>query len=256
MNLGLLDKERGRPDAARRQQEQAQAIRRQLLEGRRHAAEVEQLVRRDLALGHYNLANLALERGDGPAARENFNQAITLLEDVLRSAPQDLANQHRLGVCYRLLADLLCDSDPQAALVRYEQAQQRLEPLARANPNVPQYQSALACVYLNLGGMHLQEQQAGPARDALDKARSMLEPLVVATQGDPQCRRDLAVTLGALARLYIFAGKQADARSKLESAWRSLRELAAAFPDTRDYAERLADVEAALAELEKPQGRP
>jgi len=84
----------------------------------------------------------------------------------------------------------------------------------------------------------------------------MLEPLVVATQGDPQCRRDLAVTLWALATLDIFAGKQADARSKLESAWGYLRELAAAFPGNRDYAERLADVDAALAELEKPQSRP
>src|SRR5262249_8723741 len=107
MNLGLVERQRMNLDLAMTLFNEAQEQRRQTLPQKPKDRDML----RDLAKGFYNLANLAIDRGDEEALRDNASQAIELLETLVQENPRDLDDQYLLSLCYRLRADL------QAALI-------------------------------------------------------------------------------------------------------------------------------------------
>jgi len=65
-------------------------------------------------------------------------EAAAGFEALLASYPRSLANQYRLAVCDRILADVHTQSgQPAAARALYQKALDRMEKLARASPDVP-----------------------------------------------------------------------------------------------------------------------
>jgi len=240
MNLGLVERGRGDLTEARDHFEEAQSIRRRVLE----ANPGSETVRRDLGMGCYNLGNLclSLQPRDLGGAQANFEESASRFRELLGEEPDDLANQHRLAVCCRLLGDLECvTGDSKAGAILYQEALQRMQSLAGSNPDVPEYQAGLARLLMNLGQLESDQGRHEPALEFFRRALEMLEPLADRYAEVAHYRRDLAVTLRAMAALEIDAGQKEAARDHVLAARKHFATLVDQFPDDRQYAQLLQE---------------
>ena len=106
MNIGLAEKE-GDLAQARKSMEQAQTIRNKLLAAGQHDAKL----RRDFAMGCFNLAMLALAGNDADAAEAALEKARQLFAALVKDVPNDIDTSYVLAVCCRKQADLLCPQE-------------------------------------------------------------------------------------------------------------------------------------------------
>ncbi|TXT31731.1 MAG: serine/threonine protein kinase [Planctomycetota bacterium] len=174
MNLGLVERRRGTLYV------EAQDQRRKTLPTK----PTDRAMRRDLAKGFYNLANLALDRNDEAALRENIDEAIKLYEQLLTENPRDLDDQYLLSLCYRLRADLfaaLVPRDPQfgpAAIDDYSNASRIVQRLSDLNPSVTKYLRELVRLSINLGQLSAQQTKNEDAVAHFRRALELLEQLL------------------------------------------------------------------------------
>ena len=179
MNLGLVERKRGNLDQARTLYVEAQDQRRKTLPTNPQ----DRAMRRDLAKGFYNLANLAIDHNDEAALRENIDEAIKRYEQLLTENPRDLDDQYLLSLCYRLRADLfaaLAQRDPQfmpPAIDDYSKASRIVQKLKDLNPSVTRYHEELIHLLINLGQLFAQQNDPEQARAQYQRALSLLEEL-------------------------------------------------------------------------------
>jgi tetratricopeptide (TPR) repeat protein/tRNA A-37 threonylcarbamoyl transferase component Bud32 len=257
MNLGSIEREKGRLDAAGRQFEEAlrqldksQDLREQLL----LRIGNDRKTRRDLAKGHFSLAELAMNVGDAAWAEDSFNDAIEVFTRLLQEDPKDLANQIDLATCYRFLGDLKSHLRAwDAARKSYQEALTRMDSLVRANPAVPSYQAGLAGVRMNIAQLELDQDHSPEAQAAFQQARNILEPLVDGYADVPSYRRDLAVTLREMARLELAAGQGKAARKELALAQQHFEKLVGDFPNNPEFRSELQKTKALLDSLPPAQ---
>ena len=180
MNLGLVERQRRNLDRARVLYEEAQDQRRKALPTRPK----DRAMRRDVAKGFYNLANLAIDRSDEAALRENVDEAIQRLEELLAENPRDLDDQYLLSLCYRLRADLfaaLSQRDPQfgpASIDDYSQATRVVQKLSDQNPSIAKYLRELVSLSINLGQLSAVQKQTDEALAHFRRALALLDQLV------------------------------------------------------------------------------
>lgn len=180
MNLGLVERPRGNLDQARALYLEAQEQRRKALPTRPK----DRAMRRDLAKGFYNLANLAIDRSDEAALRENVDEAIKRLEELLAENPRDLDDQYLLSLCYRLRADLFAALVPRDsqfgphAIEDYSRAAAITQKLSDLNPSVAKYRRELVNLSVNLGQLAAQQKQFDAALAHFRRALALLEQLV------------------------------------------------------------------------------
>jgi tetratricopeptide (TPR) repeat protein len=179
MNLGLVERQRRTLDQARTLYLEAQDQRRKALPAKPR----DRAMRRDLAKGFYNLANLAIDRSDEADLRENIDEAIKRLEEILGENPRDLDDQYLLSLCYRLRADLfaaLTPRDPQfgpPAIDDYSQASRIVQKLSDLNPSVAKFHRELVNLAVNLGQLSAQQNQLDEALAHFRRALALLEQL-------------------------------------------------------------------------------
>jgi len=142
---------------ARQEFEEAQKIRQAAL-----AVDPKHVkLRRDLAKAFYNLGYMDMTAGRSAQAEANFTSAIGLFQELATEQPEDLDHRKLLGICYRLLGDLLGDDRIAQKRQCYEDALSRFEPLAQQNPGVVEYQTERAASLLSLSNL---ESQIGKCR--------------------------------------------------------------------------------------------
>lgn len=179
MNLGLLEKQRGELDGAQKALTDAQDYRLRVLPTKPK----DRKLRRDLAKGDYNLANLALERDDVPVVKQRAQSAIRRFEELLVEDPNDLEDRHMLAMAYRLLGDDSAATSVEdsksldVAIDSYLKARAALEKLVGRNPAVPRYRFELAQLFFNLAQLELQRTHAEDALKALNQAEALLVEL-------------------------------------------------------------------------------
>ena len=237
MNLGLAEFNAGVIDAARAQLDQSQRIREAAL-AKSPSEETSLKLRCDLGKGYFSLGNVAAADNDPTGAIERFSAAVGEFEHVVAARPDELDNQKLLATCYRRLGDLLGDQ-PAVARGWFGKALARLNPLARKNPEVVDYQTEQAGIYMNLAGMELDAGNAAAGMSALTASRDILQPLADRYPEVPRYQRDLAVTLRELAVEQDAAGKKAEARQNLAQATQILEHLVGKYPLDQQYAEQL-----------------
>jgi serine/threonine protein kinase len=252
MNLGLLAQDMGDIVEALRQFETAQKLRREFLDAGRD----DRALRSDLGKGHYNLANLAHQQGDLEVFHREMTSAVRQFEQLEREDPSDFDIQHRLAIGYHLLAEL--EPTPQAALETLHKSLKLLDPLARNNPTVVDYQFDLAGLRLTLGAAHRAHGVHGAQAEALaafERAREILQPLVDRTPDSIRFRRELAVALRELAVELAAAGRVPEARGHLDSSRVYLEQLVSEHGEDEDFRLHLAETLAEIERLEQP-GKP
>ena len=195
-----------------------------------------------------------LAAGDHASARPNLEAAKAVFEKLLQNHPEELANQHRLAICCRVLADLNGHTgDRDSALGLYQEALRRMKTLAGANPEVPEYHAALAGLHMNLGELYREQGQSAAALESFQRALNILQTLV--DEYPKVCRygRDLAVTLLAIAAMHSAGGDRQAALAGLHSARELLGRLLRQFPRTEEFNLLL---EKATAEIDRLEAAP
>ncbi len=183
MNLALIEKQRGNLDIALKLMTQAQEDRQASLANDRK----NRKLRRDLAKGDYNLANLAIDRDEPMAAvtvEKHARKAIERFEELLKDAPDDIEDRHMLALCYQLLADTnsaLAVTEPDrktTAIDLYTQGRAALERLVARNPSVPRYRFELAQLIGNIAELELDQMKRDSALKLLDQAEGIVQALL------------------------------------------------------------------------------
>ncbi|MEM9645703.1 MAG: hypothetical protein AAF989_11990, partial [Planctomycetota bacterium] len=102
MNRGLVFAALGRLDIALAAQEDAESLRKRLMQ----ASPSNRLLQRDHAMGRFNLARLALMRGDMAVARERSTDAVDRFESLARRQATDCELWLRMIQCLMLRHEL------------------------------------------------------------------------------------------------------------------------------------------------------
>jgi tetratricopeptide (TPR) repeat protein len=189
---------------------------------------------------------LAAQRNDADGAQKAFEDAASILEPLVEQQPLDLEQKWLLATCLRLIGDSLAGGDdPDLCISYYQRALTPLLALANRNPEVMEYQSALAGLYMNLANV----QKSGARKAALDSLNSaiVLMEVLNKTKTTPSQQRDLAVALRTRAEL---SEKDADATAllDLENSLEILKGLVRAHPDRMEFAQELLQSQTTLRE--------
>lgn len=212
MNLGLLARRRSDLDRTGTLYQKAQELRQKALRVR---PKNEQL-RRDLAKGWYNLANLAVDQNDAQAANENIQLAITELESLLKENPDDLRDRYLLAVCYRLLADLdaaliaVDASKLPDSIDAYSKAGISMRDLSERSPAVHRYRVELGQLLMNIGQLEGQQRNFAGARAALEKAEEVFAALVKEDSDNSEFQELLKQAQAVLQQLNAFEKASAE----------------------------------------------
>jgi len=206
MNLGLLARRRAELDTAGKLYQAAQDLRQKTLPVRPKDPQL----RRDLAKGWYNLANLAVDQNDAESLSSNVERAIAQLEELLNENPEDLRDRYLLALCYRLKADLNAALIPVDAsrltdsIDAYNKARLAIQDLSGRSPAVHRYRVELGQLFMNIGQLEAQQQHYDAARVALEQARDVFARLVEEDPDSSEFQQLLTQTIAVLEQLKVL----------------------------------------------------
>ncbi len=239
MNIGLVEKDSGHLDNAARQFQQAQKIRADLLKDDPGATKVQ----RDIAMADFNQGLLDVKAENLAAAGKDFGESIRQFAALIKSQPQDLNLQYRMALSLRLFADLRAsEGAAEESNSAYAQAIATLSRLVERNPDVSEYASVLAGVYMNQGS----RQKGAESLASFENARELLQALADKYPDNPQFRCDLGATHRELASREAAAGQADKAKQYLKSSLDELTALVKEFPANAEYASQLAQTQSAI----------
>jgi tetratricopeptide (TPR) repeat protein len=252
MNIGLVQKEKeGDRTEARKSMEQAQAIRNKLLAAGQHDTKL----RRDFAMGCFNLAMLASAGNDVDAAEAALENARQLFTALVKDAPSDIDASYVLAVCCRKQADILCDKKRyDEALSLYTQAREVLEQLAEKNPSVTEYQVGAAEVFISIAQMEQEQGHSDRSLAAFDRATSLLTPLVNDLAEDSRYRGNLIIAACTVGELHPEPARRAEVLHVLKTLHEHLRQTVARSPDATIAREQFETTKAAIEHLKASTG--
>ncbi len=253
MNLGLVQARLRQSSEALESLEAAQSRRRMLLDGRdiERADQQQLLVWRDVAMGHFNRAQLARTMKQAAEFEREMAEALSIFETLVRIESRDLNSRSRLASGHHLAgAVLLQAGDFNGAARHFTAAIQVLEDLTRHNPRVLEFREQLAAVYLDEGALQFDRREYAEAARTLALARDMLRPLAPPPDSTEQSllRRNYAVALRELARAQLALEQPDKAAKNLESArqfFQILKQQAGSEPSAQQ------DLEATLRLLQR-----
>jgi tRNA A-37 threonylcarbamoyl transferase component Bud32/tetratricopeptide (TPR) repeat protein len=206
MNLGLLARRRSELDRTGRLYRKAQELRQKALRIRPKDPQL----RRDLAKGWYNLANLAVDRNDAEEVSRNVDLAIAQLEELLNENPDDLRDRYLLALCYRMKADLnaafisVDNSKLAEAIDGYNKTRFAMQDLSERSPTVHRYRVELGQLLLNIGQLEGQQRRFSEARSALENAEEVFANLVEEDPDNDEFQELLKQTQAILLQLTAY----------------------------------------------------
>ncbi len=231
MNIGIAEKDLGRLDAALADLQAAQQLREKQL-----GVQESFKLRRDLAMGLYNLGILELKRDKSEQALQYFSDASAAFEQLQSADPRDLTISNLLGICYRISAESLAkNGKPAEAAELFQKSCDVFTHLVDRNPEVGEYRAALARVYMNMAP----GQELAAAKTTLEQSQQLLDGLIEQYPLNPQFKADQAATIRELGIVQMQLGDLDRGRQNLESSVEALEKLHAEFPGNEDFNQQL-----------------
>jgi serine/threonine protein kinase/Flp pilus assembly protein TadD len=176
-------------------------------------------VQRTLAVAHSRLGDVVSRLGDSSAAREHFEQAMSILEERHRLHGDQPSTARDLAIAYERLGDLCLQQErnPAQAVQWFRHCLRLRERLVRDLPGSLDDRRSLSVIHEYLGDVWLTEGDLDAALQAYRQSLAIREVLAKET-GSPESRRDLSVTYGKLGRICRHLRQFAEARQFLERA--------------------------------------
>jgi tetratricopeptide (TPR) repeat protein len=210
-------------------------------------------VRFDVAVAYQETATIQGSLGRPKAARENFRQAITMLEDLCAAHPDVLDYAAQQAGCYTALGGLhIVQNRPEEARDPYDKALAIWERLTQARPDDRAWKNALAVAHHNLGHLS-QGHSPREAERHYDRAVAIRTALVRSHSEVAAYRGRLAEDYLNLGLLYQQTGRPGDAGATFHKAEALLGPLGREHPD--QYALSLAGVYINWGNLHKETGQ-
>ena len=188
MNRGILKRRAEDLKTAHSQFRQAQQERQRALKKKpKHRK-----LRRDLAKGHFNLANLAIDQDDLESHRNHLDEAIRIFGELLEEQSRDLEDRYNLALCLRMRGDTwaaLTGSHNEAvsrAIESYASARIQVRQLVDRNPDVDRYARELADLLLNLAEFEAQQMRWPVVSELLDEAAAVVAGLLKKAPDAPE----------------------------------------------------------------------
>lgn len=247
MNIGLAYYNAGKSARARKELLEAQRIHLQAL--RREPRNLK--LRRDVGKGYYNLGNVNWFDQQTAQAEKDFQSAVQTFDSLIKDQPNDLENNNLHAICLRFLGDIHADDAPDIARQRYGEAIERLDRLVSKNPDVLEYQLALAGVWMNVG--ILESSHGKSATVEYQQARRILVTLSEKYPTEQRFRRDLAKTLHALGYEQQLSRDFTDARQQFSDACDIFQGLIKQHGHDADFLAQYAGASLDLGQLEMDQ---
>lgn len=245
MNLGIIAKRTGEFTEALRRYEQAQSVRKSILE----IAPDDELIKRDIAKGLYNIGHLQQFLGQDEKAPKSLRRAASQFESLAAADPTNVEYQLALLQCYRLLGDI--EIELSVAIECYQQALAQAQMLVDDNPAVDEYQAQLAEVHTNLGQTFHDDGGFDAATNSYSAAVKILVDLKSKDLQVPSHRRNLALAYRMIAEVQIETEQLQRAAESLD---KSKAELASLVEDYGAEGDRDA-LEETVAFIESLDGR-
>ena len=180
----------------------------------------------ELAAIDYNLGLMAVSSGDRVQAAASFQEAIRLLETLLKRSPDTSTFRLKLAMTNLALGDLLAKTAPADAEKALRGALQEASAVMAKNPEVAEYQSIVGRGHYLLARLLVEKSQ--PTYNAAEAVRQaeqaqILHEKVLRSRPDSEVdKRALADDRGVLANALIDAGRLSDAA---ETAARITKDL-------------------------------
>lgn len=250
MNLGVVVVD----DAeAREKLEAAQAIRETILQDHPDRRDV----RRDFAMGYYNLAKrLLTTKQHELEAEPYFEKAITVFGEMVQLEGRDLSHRFREAICQRLLADLKATKKQfTAAASLYQSATASLETLVSQNPDVPEYGWGLAMVHTVFAQAEREQEHFPAALVHLQRAAPLMLSCVKTQAAKADFRFDLLRTLSGKFSIESQLERSAEADTTLRTLHEIVERFVKEYPGDADMKSTHEDIHDVL-ELPSPRDEP
>jgi tetratricopeptide (TPR) repeat protein len=128
-------------------------------------------LRRDLLVGHEDVAQMHAKLGDWPAALEHQLRALALAEELVRADPANEQALQDLSVRHAQIGDVLAAmARPEEALASYRRSLDIDARIAAGNPDNSRAAEYLGWSHLNVAGMLVELGDAAAARDHFRQA--------------------------------------------------------------------------------------
>jgi eukaryotic-like serine/threonine-protein kinase len=159
--------------------------------------------RRNLGVGHENLASALGDRGENAAGIESVRQAIALYAALRREDPGNAQTIVDLASAHNVLAALSQRAgDREAAFAAFSEALTLVEPRVRADAELVQPRVVAATALAGIGALQQERGQPAAARRAFERALAEREEIAKREPGLVENRRALAELNRALARAH------------------------------------------------------
>jgi serine/threonine-protein kinase len=207
----------------------------------------------NLQLARQAVDEYSLKVSQDPRLREGFRTlrkellqtVVPFYEKFVAQQSEDAEVQAELGRACLRLGDITQEiGDPDAAIARYQQAQDIFAQLARDYPDKTTYQVNLAKSHVALGRLYdpLKKGNTAKAEEAYREALRLWQHLADEHPEAPEYQSGLAATYGLLEILYNHTGRREAAEQAAQKALDLFRRLAQKYPDEPRYQRDLSQV--------------
>jgi tetratricopeptide (TPR) repeat protein len=187
------------------------------------------------------LASITEEIADKGEAIEEYQQALTLCQQLVDAQPTVAAYQRLLARCHGSLGRLYQSvgrfQDAEVALLK---ALAQLEELERGEPAVVQYRKDLATTHNSLGILYGSTGRFKEGETAYRKAAEIWQQLGRQHPAEAEYQSSFASAQNNLGALYEDMGRPEDAETAYQNGLAVRRQLVQAHPGATDYQDGLA----------------
>ena len=196
---------------------------------------------RDLSVSHNKLGDLYVLGGDLDAARDAYQAALAIAQDLARRMPESAQAARDLSVSHNKLGDLyVLGGDLDAARDAYQAALTTRQDLARRMPESGQAARDLSVSHNKLGDLYVLDGDLDGARGSYQAALAIAQGLARRMSDSAEAARDLSISHNKLGDLHVESGDLDAARDAYQAALSTRQGLARRMPDSAEAARDLS----------------
>lgn len=228
---------------------------RECLQRRQNAVVSDEDEVRDSSLLLESVGDMRQARGALPSALESYQQAVAVVERLLRTAPSNVEWQHDLSVLQEKIGDMnQTQGNLPAALQAYRLDMAVAEQLSLQVRDNLQWQRDWAVSSEKMGEIQQAQGDIGGALQSYQRSLEILEHLVAQSPEQTQWLRDLSVIYDRIGAIQNNQGSLASAQAAYQKSLAIRENLVAQSPENLAWQRELSVCYDELGTIQQAQG--